>query len=73
MKTGNHKMTKLQPNSWTITLEEDPETGDLIMPIPQEVLDLQNWNPGDVLTWKDNQNGTWSLYKKIDVYNEKSV
>jgi hypothetical protein len=50
--------------NWTVVLEEDPDTGDLIMPIPQEVLDLQGWSEGDVLVWKDNQNGSWSLTKK---------
>jgi hypothetical protein len=50
--------------NWTVVLEEDPDTGDLIMPIPQEVLDLQGWCEGDVLVWKDNQNGSWSLTKK---------
>jgi hypothetical protein len=57
-------MTKTQSNSWTITLEEDPDTGDLIMPIPQEVLDLQGWSEGDLLEWIDRQDGTWQLQKK---------
>ena len=49
---------------WTVTLEEDPDTGDLIMPIPQEVLDLQGWNEGDLLEWTDQGNGSWQLTKK---------
>jgi len=49
---------------WTVTLEEDPDTGDLIMPIPQEVLDLQGWSEGDLLEWLDQGNGSWSLEKK---------
>ena len=57
-------MTKTQSNRWTVTLEEDADTGDLIMPIPQEVLDLQGWGEGDTLEWTDRGNGSWQLQKK---------
>jgi hypothetical protein len=72
MKIGNYKMKKIQSNSWTITLEEDHETGDLIMPIPQEVLELQEWQEGDTLEWIDLNNGSWQL-KKVDTITNKSV
>jgi hypothetical protein len=52
------------PVNWTVTLEEDSETGDLILPIPQDLLDLQGWAEGDTLEWKDRGNGSWSLEKK---------
>ena len=65
-------MKKIQSNSWTITLEEDHETGDLIMPIPQEVLELQEWQEGDTLEWIDLNNGSWQL-KKVDTITNKSV
>jgi len=51
-------------NIWTVTIEEDPETKDLIMPIPQDVLDLQGWSEGDILEWVDNGDGSWLLEKK---------
>jgi hypothetical protein len=50
--------------TFTITLEEDPETGDLILPLPQELLDDAGWAEGDVLNWEDNKDGSWSLTKK---------
>ena len=56
--------------SWTVTLEEaEDDSGDLVMPLPQEMLDLQGWKEGDTLTWIDNKVGTWSIAKKdaIDV------
>jgi len=65
-------MTKTQSNSWTVILEEDPETSDLIMPIPQEVLELQEWSEGDTLEWIDLNNGSWQL-KKVDTITNKSV
>jgi hypothetical protein len=51
-------------NRWTVTLEEDPETKDLIMPIPQDLLDMQGWKEGDELEWKDRGDGSWLLEKK---------
>ncbi len=49
---------------WTVILEEDPETKDLIMPIPQELLDMQGWAEGDELKWIDRGDGSWLLEKK---------
>ena len=51
-------------NRWTVKLEEDPVTGDLIMPLDPDMLAQVGWNFGDVLTWKDNNDGSWSLFKK---------
>jgi len=65
-------MTKTQSNSWTVILEEDPETSDLIMPIPQEILELQEWSEGDTLEWINLNNGSWQL-KKVDTITNKSV
>ena len=50
--------------SWTVTLEEANDgSGDLILPLPQEVLDLQGWKEGDTLDWKEGDNGSWTLSK----------
>ena len=52
-------------NKWTIDLEEAKDaSGDLIMPLPQDLLDSAGWKEGDILEWKDLGNGTWSLTKK---------
>lgn len=53
-------------NKWTIDLEEaKDDSGDLIMPLPQDLLDTAGWKEGDVLTWKDLGNGSWSLTKQV--------
>jgi hypothetical protein len=49
---------------WTVKLEEDPVTGDLILPFTPDMLAQVGWDFGDVLTWKDNNDGSWSLFKK---------
>jgi len=49
--------------SWTVIIEEDVETGDVILPFPQEMLDEVGWNPGDNLKWIDRGDGTWEIRK----------
>lgn len=61
------------PKSWTLTVEQDPETGDLVLPFTQEILDELKWKEGDVLDWVDNKDGSWSLVKKKRKKNKKVV
>ncbi len=51
-------------NKWTITLEEDPETKELVMPFPPDLLAQVGWDFGDTIIWKDEGNGSWTLTKK---------
>ena len=52
--------------TWTITVEEDPETGELVLPFPEDFLAEAGWKEGDTLDWKDNGDGTWCLTKVKD-------
>lgn len=52
-----------QTTTWTITLEEDSETDDLILPLPEDLLKQAGWKEGDTLEWIDNSNGSWTLQK----------
>jgi hypothetical protein len=53
--------------SWIITLEEaDDGSGDLVLPLTDEIMESAGWKTGDVLEWIDNKNGTWTLRKKED-------
>lgn len=49
--------------SWTVTVEEDTETGEFILPLPQEMLNSKGWKEGDELEWIDNKDGSWTLEK----------
>lgn len=51
--------------TWTINLEEDPETGDLILPLNDDILEGTGWKPGDRIDWIDNKDGSWTM-KKIE-------
>jgi len=52
--------------TWTITLEEDPETGELILPFPPDLLAESGWKEGDTLEWIDRGDGSWGLEKQKD-------
>jgi len=59
--------------SWTLTIEQDTETGDLVLPFTDEILAELGWKEGDVLDWVDNKDGSWSLVKKKTKKNKKVV
>ena len=51
--------------SWTLTVEADPDNPeDMILTFPDDLMESTGWQPGDVITWQDNQDGTWTLIKK---------
>jgi len=51
---------------FTVTLAEDPETGELVMPLPTELLNQMGWDFGDTLIWNDQEDGTFTLKKKTN-------
>jgi hypothetical protein len=63
---------ELKLKNWTVIVEEDPETGDLILPLPLDLLEEAGWKEGDSLNWIDQKDGSWQL-KKVDTTSEKSV
>ncbi len=50
--------------SYIVTLENDPETGDLVLPLPEKLMEETGWKTGDTLDWKDNGDGTFSMTKQ---------
>lgn len=51
-------------NTWTLNVEEDPDTGDAILTFPPELLEQAGWKEGDTLKWTDRGDGSWLLTKK---------
>lgn len=49
---------------FTVILEEDPETKDLIMPLPDGMCDELGWEIGDSLDWSASPDGSFLLSKK---------
>lgn len=52
--------------SFTIIVEEDPKTGDLILPFPEGLCDQLGWEIDDTLDWEANEDGSFTLSKKIE-------
>ena len=57
---------EVTPTTWIVTLEEDPETGDLVMPIPEGALAANGWRIGDTLTWNIDDEGTATLARDAE-------
>jgi len=55
---------KTKKTSWTLVVEEDSKTGDAILNLPEDLIEQAEWREGDVLTWVDNKDGTWTLVKE---------
>jgi bifunctional DNA-binding transcriptional regulator/antitoxin component of YhaV-PrlF toxin-antitoxin module len=55
-------MTK---TSWTLTPTQDPETGDLVITFPEDLLAQAGWKPGDEIVWTDLGDGSYQLIKKL--------
>ena len=54
------------PTSYTVTIEHDNETRELVLPIPQELMDQVGWKPGDTLIWKQLSNNSFCLITKSE-------
>ena len=50
---------------WTVTVLEDGE--DLILPLPDDLLEQVGWKTGDVLQWVKRDDETWMLQKKEQI------
>jgi hypothetical protein len=63
-------------SKYTVKVEQDPETGELILPIPDELLVQVGWDEGDELLWEETliceETGEYpgyTLRKKDDITN----
>jgi hypothetical protein len=54
-------MTKLDPAIYQVTTHEDPETKDLLLPIPQPLLDQMGWKPGDSVDFSLDDQGRYII------------
>ena len=52
-----------KPKTWIVEVSMDGLTGDAVLPIPDEVMDLVEWNLYDTLEWIDNKDGSWIIRK----------
>jgi hypothetical protein len=53
-----------QNTTYTVILDEDGE--DLILPVPDEVLDSLGWLDGDMLEWDVNEENNTIIIRKVN-------
>ena len=58
--------------SWAVTLEQDPETGELILPFPADLLSQMGWSEGTDIFWDVQDNGSVIISEKKDSDAEQS-
>ncbi len=58
-------------NRYTLEVKYDSSTGDHYLEFTPDMLSQMGWDFGDTIVWKDNNDGSWTLSKKVD--NETSV
>jgi hypothetical protein len=47
---------------WTVTVLADGD--ELVLPLPEDMLQAVGWGPGDVLEWVQKDDESWILQKK---------
>jgi hypothetical protein len=58
------KITK----SWIANIENDPSDPEgALLTFPTDFLESVGWHEGDAIIWKYNNDGTFTLTKKIQV------
>jgi hypothetical protein len=51
--------------SSTLVIQEDPETGEPFIELPQRLLEQLGWKEGDDLHWVEGTDGSWTI-KKVE-------
>lgn len=57
-----------------IKIETDPSTGDLVLPLSDELMKEVGWKIGDTIRWTEKKDGSWHLTKvneQLDLFDEK--
>ena len=58
---------------YEVITQEDPDTGDLIMPIPPQLLEKMGWKEGTTLHLEVTEEGTLIITDKSLTNTENSV
>lgn len=55
---------KTDNSRYEVITQEDPDTGDLLLPLPKELLTSLGWVEGDEITFGLDEKGRFILQKK---------
>jgi hypothetical protein len=51
-------------NRWVIEVKGDKNSDELYLELPPNVLNQMGWDPGDIIVWTEQDNGSFLLTKK---------
>lgn len=51
--------------SYTLDVKYNEEEDDYYIQFTDEILEQLGWKAGDMIAWKDNKDGTYTLEKKV--------
>ena len=51
---------------YTLDVKYDSNTGDHYLQFTPDMLRQVGWDFGDTIVWKDNEDGSYTLSKKVD-------
>ena len=54
------------PQTWTTEIIEDPDTKELLITFPEDMLKLLDWEEGTVVCWEITTDNKIMLKKKVD-------
>ena len=63
------RLSQVEESS-TLVVQEDPETGEAFIELPQRLLAKLGWKEGDDLQWVQDNNGNWTI-KKVEEDEDK--
>ena len=63
------RLSQVEESS-TLVVQEDPETGEAFIELPQRLLEKLGWKEGDDLQWIQDANGNWTI-KKVEEDEDK--
>lgn len=60
----NPPIPKREPAQRVLELQKDPDTGDVVMVLPPDLMNDLDWRLGDRLRWKRVRRGVWELVNR---------
>lgn len=55
-----------------LDVKYDSNTGDHYLQFTPDMLSQAGWDFGDTIIWKDNEDGSYTLSKKVDINSGQS-
>lgn len=61
---GTKRVSSVEEKT-TLVVQEDPDTGELFIELPDRILKQLGWKPGDTVEWHEEDDGIrWTITKK---------